>query len=229
MNEEKDKEQVAMEESFNNIFEGILGGVRKETREKYPTQIELLQHLLEDPDNYNLFVMYPLGNMLEEALRVKFPNLAHDNVHKVSFLYENLTYIKQSFEDIIIKFNRTSACCADQSSFIMNQIKRHYTEGKEFDFSPYHDKRTNADYDYHIPKFWDKNGGAEWLELYDALISFAYGHNKKYIEFYAKTIIPLLTTQKNGNEGNQPGDKEVSPEEKADSGDGASIEGAEVR
>jgi len=213
MSEEKDKEQVEMEESFNNIFEGILGSVRKETREKYPTQS----------------VMYPLGNMLEEALKVKFPNLAQDNVHKLAFMYENLTYIKNSFEDVVIKFNKTSACCADQSSFIMNQIKKHYAEGKEFDFTPYYDKRTNDYYDFHIPKFWDKSQGTEWLEFYDALISFAYGHNKKYIEFYAKTIVPLLTNKQNTsyeNKGNESGDKEISPKEEGNSNSEGAVKGA---
>lgn len=209
MENKKLETEKEITESFKNIFDGILSGVEKETEKNYQKQILALQPMLEDPEDYNLDIMYPMDNILRAAIRVKFPDTQKDDIHKVAFLYQNLTYIKNSLEDIIIKYNKTSACCADQSGFIMHQLWKHYTRGVEFDFSPYIRKEDGKEFSYHIPKFWDKNGGAEWIEFYEALISFNYGHNKKYIEFYAKQIIPLLTTKTDENQGADKTTKEV--------------------
>jgi len=190
MEKENKKEESKKEEDIiGNILEGMFQASRKETQEERAEEIDKMIECVKEPEEYHFRIDHPVKRILSEALDKKFPGLDKANFAKLTFLYEHYFHIKVVLEDIISK-KEGWICSADKSYKIIHELLKFYTKGT-FELKPFYDEKTNATYDYHLPKFWNENEGKEWIEYFEALFDFYHGKANKYLEFLKNNLMPL--------------------------------------
>lgn len=132
-------------------------------------------------DEFYIRNTYNFENFVEWYVLTKLTNWKMND--KLIFLIQQLFFVQNSFEKLIVK-NEWSACSVDKSSFIIRQLYYYFLEWKEMDFNPFIDDKWR-DYSYHIPKriFTSQ---IKVLEFFEALMYLYYWDWIKYINFMSE-------------------------------------------
>jgi hypothetical protein len=150
---------------------------------EYKKEIDILEKIV-DADDYYMAITYPLSKILDESIRSKLtPNSKPDAISRVSFLYENLTFVQQHLEFFICR-REGSACSVDKSSYIIRAYEMYFLSGTPLGLPFSDDDEKN--HCYWKPHFWNDD---LWLYLLECLIDLYYGNATRYLVFMKTNFI----------------------------------------
>lgn len=123
---------------------------------------------VEDPDEFNCLVVYPIMEILHTFIAAQFK----DNNALASRVYINYNFFESNVSKLCEQFYG-SACCVDKARYLLKAAIKWKGTGELPIFN------WEQEYTYHYPK---KGTPKQWMDFIDSLSFLLSGNNKKYLD-----------------------------------------------
>lgn len=155
---------------FVALMEGITSSNDNEVDEQYGKQIDAIVEAhkdLKDPEHFDLFVQYPLDNVLRVLVSKINPS---ENRSKIYVIYKHYDFLNSNISNLVT-VREGMACSVDKSRWIIASYLKHIETGSFPDMSI-------DDKCYWKPEF----GSAEqWMKFCDGLLALQHGRPQQYL------------------------------------------------
>lgn len=176
-NDKVNPEELA--KALESIFGNMLESDKKETKNLYGEFIEELidenKDLIEDAEDFDVFVNYQINKVLEvyleEILKKEIKEVQDTRkIYDILFLYKNYGFLERNVKKLIV-LKEGSPCSADKSRWILRSYKNFLISGTIPDMG---DKKEC----YWKPKF---GTGEKWVEFCESLVRLHSGNPDRYL------------------------------------------------
>lgn len=153
-----------------NLVKSISEDKRKELFSKYTEQevAKIKNEILNDIERYSI---------LSPVIHKDIIEVCFEEYEGFSFFVINFDMIENHFDKIIEK-DEGMPCSADKTRTIMKELQKYLLSNKKI----YPKRNYEGEYTYHLPVGYLKDTN-NVISLFEALYSFKYGKNEKYIKF----------------------------------------------
>ena len=184
------KEETQIKEALESIFDALT----KNSAQGFNAvrDMPLIKKAFELAQNgrYEEFyfaLQYPFDEMVDALIDSAVPH-----GQEARFLMKHAQFVEGQFEKIIEK-NEGTACCVDNSRFIMRSLFNHFTTGKEIELN------RSQEYTYHLPKkvFTTHE---QIVGFFDGVMRLYYGQYEPYIKALSVVLESAKTAAENTSE-----------------------------
>ena len=169
------KENQNIKDTLPEIFSALLDGFEKSRIEENPALFRYLKDtiVLDDFSTVELMVLHPVEELIESALKIKYPgidSISLDIITNWDFFETHITKLVSSLEGF--------ACSADKGSAILKKYINGQLNGTPPEFSAGREH------------YWEPKTGSvsDWMDLVRGLHRFRYGDPRDYLPAYKKLI-----------------------------------------
>ena len=159
---------------LSSIFDGLINAEESETKKGFSDKIESLvnsKYDLKDMEEYDVFIKYPLGNVLRAVVAGLNPEITDRNkISKLFFIYDNYNYIDRSLANLISE-KEGGGCSVDKSRWIIKMYREYIITG----VIPNMEIRDKC---YWKPRY---GTGEQWMFFCGGLMNLYHGDPKEYL------------------------------------------------